>query len=162
MTARWMVIAAMALVLWQMPGRARAEVFKCSIGGRTVYQDQPCVSAADAEPDKVAGTNAARVGGPSNNTPPSTDLRALHRQMQDAREQSDRVRTLYERDVQQARAKAATMSLDQQRQLTKVLHARWDPQLQAAGRREQELSEALRKICPGGAALNAQIQQCAK
>lgn len=165
MTAmRWMAFAAATWVLWQMPSPAQAEVYRCSVGGRTVYQDQPCTGTEEGAPYKAAGarTDVAPVGGPSNNAPPSTNLRILHQQMLDAREQSDRLRTLYERDVQLAKAKAATMSLDQQRQLTKVLHARWDPKLQAAGRREQELSEALRKMCPGGASLNAQIQQCAK
>jgi hypothetical protein len=86
----------------------------------------------------------------------------LHQQILDAREQSARLRTLYEQEMRQTKANAATMSLDQQRQLTKVLHARWDPKLQAAGRREQELSDALRKLCPGGATLEAQIQRCSK
>jgi hypothetical protein len=163
-----MALATVAWVLWQMPSLAQAEVYRCSLGGRTVYQDQPCAGTEEGAPYRAAGTpGGARTevvptGGPSSNAPPSTNLRTLHQQMLDAREQSNRVRTLYERDVQQAKAKAATMSLDQQRQLTKVLHARWDPKLQAAGRRERELSEALQKMCPGGATLNAQIQQCSK
>jgi len=167
MTAtRWMALATMTWVLWQMPCLAQAEVYRCSVGGRTVYQDRPCAGTEEGAPYKAAAGGARAdvvpMGGRSNNAPPSTNLRTLHQQMLDAREQSNRVRTLYERDVQQAKAKAATMSLDQQRQLTKVLHARWDPKLQAAGRRERELSEALQKMCPGGATLNAQIQQCSK
>jgi len=152
---RWTTLATMAWALWQMPGLAQAEVYRCSVGGRTVYQDLPCADATEAVPHKASGApGAARSAPPDRGT--------LHRQLLDAREQSERLRTLYERDVQQAKANAATMSLDQQRQLTKVLHARWDPKLQAAGRREQELTDALRKICRGGTTLNAQTQQCSK
>lgn len=162
MTAtRWMALAAMAWGLWQTPGVAQAEVYKCSAGGRTTYQDQPCAGTTEAASYKPgAARNGA--GSLSNTMPPSSDLATLHKQLLDAREQSGRLRALYENDVRQAKAKAATMSLDQQRQLTKVLHARWDPQLQAAGRREQELSEALRRMCPGGATINAQSQLCSK
>ena len=159
--ARWMALATMALALWQAPSVARAEVYKCSVGGRTAYQDQPCADTTTAVAHKATGVPGATGVGP-NSMPPSSDPGTLHRQLLDAREQSARLRTLYERDMEQAKAKAATMSLEQQRQLTKVLHARWDPKLQAAGRREQELSEALRRMCSGGAMLNAQTQPCSK
>lgn len=155
-TARWMASATLALAIWHTPGPAWAEVFKCKVGGRTVYQDQPCAEASEAAPHKA--TNAAST----DSAAPSSDLATLYRQMQDARKQSAEIRAAYERDLQQARSKAGAMSLDQQRQFTKVLHARWDPKLQAAGRREQELSDWLRKICPGGSQLDAQAQQCLK
>lgn len=158
--ARWMAFALIALALWQGPGVARAEVYKCSVGGRTAYQDQPCADTTTAVAHKATGVSGG-IGAGSNSMPPASDPGTLHKQLLDAREQSARLRVLYERDMEQAKAKAATMSLEQQRQLTKVLHARWDPKLQAAGRREQELSEALRKMCPG-VTLNAQIQQCSK
>ncbi|GAB3355837.1 DUF4124 domain-containing protein [Lysobacter tyrosinilyticus] len=151
-TARWMAFATLTVAIWQAPLPAWAEVYKCKVAGRTVYQDQPCTEAG-AEPAKT-------TGAASGNAPPSSDLATLHRQMQEAHEQSAQVRAAYERDLQETKAKAGAMTLDQQRQFTKVLHARWDPKLQAAGRREQELSDWLRKICPGGA-LNAQAQ-CAK
>jgi hypothetical protein len=170
-TARSMALAMMALALWQAPGAARAEVYRCPVGGRTVYQDTPCPAAAEAEPHKAASvptsTNTPRMGAAPVGrlpayAPPSTNFTTLREQMLDAREQSERARTLYDHDVQQAKAQAATMSLEQQRQLLKVLHARWDPQLQAAGRRERELSEALRRMCSGDASINAQTQQCSK
>lgn len=163
--ARWMALATMTVALWQAPGVVRAEVYKCTIGGRTAYQDQPCADTTAAVAGKatgVSGSKEADASARSNSMPPSSDPGTLHRQLLDAREQSARLRTLYERDMEQAKAKAATMSLEQQRQLTKVLHARWDPKLQAAGRREQELSEALGRMCPGGAMLNAQAQPCSK
>lgn len=140
MTAmRCTALATMVWALWLLPGAAQAEVYKCSVGGRAIYQDQPCADSTEAGPYKAG---AAR----SNLAPPSSDPATLQKQLKDAREHTARLRSLYDQDVQQAKAKA--MSLDQQRQRTKVLHARWDPKLQEAGRREQELSEALRRICP--------------
>lgn len=156
---RWVALATMTWVLWQVPGLAQAEVYRCPVGGRTVYQDVPCEEVA---PSKAAGAPvAAPAGTGSKPAPPSSDPAILQKQLLDAREQSARLHALYDRDVQDAKEKGVTMSLDQQRQLTKVLHARWDPKLQAAGRREQELSDALRKMCTG-ATLDAQVQHCSK
>jgi len=169
--ARWIARAAVACVMLQAPGLAHADVYKCRVDGRTVYQDTPCPGAAELAPYKADRAPAQKrapqaIAAPAGrrpyDAPPASTPRGLYEQMQDAREYSEVLQTRYDHEVKQARARAPTMSQEQQRRLSQALHAKWDHQLQAAGTRERKLSEALRRMCPGGASINERTEHCLK
>jgi hypothetical protein len=57
-------VAFVTLALTGSGGFAATQMFKCIIGGRTVYQQQAC--PADAEPPKDASTMAAATRPPAD------------------------------------------------------------------------------------------------
>ncbi len=147
---------------------AHADVFRCTVDGRTVYQDKPCAGGADEKPrqrtarSETAGGIAVPKAFDRMPTPGASSLATLHRDMQDAETHRRHVQTAYDADVRLTRARVAGMPLDQQDREAEALKAKWLPQIQQANQRTDDLRDQLRRECPGGASLSASRQECRK
>lgn len=166
--AKGFAVAAGLLVAAALSTPARADVFKCTVEGRKVYQDKPCVGAADEKPQqRTARSQTARgIAVPRSfdraPTPDASSLATLYQQMQDAEAHSRRVSQAYDAEVRLTRARVAGLPIDEQSREAEALKAKWEPRLKQASQRTKDLIGQLRHECPGGAALNASRQECRK
>jgi len=162
------IAVAASLLVAVLPQPVRADVFKCTVEGRTVYQDKPCTSGADEKPQQrtVRSQTAGWIAVPRSfdraPTPGASSLATLYQQMQDAEAHSRRVSQAYEADVRLTRARVAGLPMDEQSRESEALKAKWEPQLKQASQSTKDLIDQLRRECPGGAALNASRQECRK
>ncbi|HEY5802510.1 MAG TPA: hypothetical protein VIT90_02280 [Lysobacter sp.] len=155
-----------AVIAAPMP--ARADVFKCTVGGQAVYQDKPCAGGGDGKPlQRTARSETA--GGVSvpqpierSPAPGASSLTTLHQQIRDADSHSRDLQTAYEADVRATRARVAGLPMDQQTREAEALKAKWQPQIRQADERSRELRDQLRRECPGGAILNDRSQTCSR
>lgn len=160
--------SVLVLALGLMPLAASADVYKCKVDGRTVYQDTPCGDAADAEPYRRTARNETAWGmaipeyEPRPEVPGQSRLAALHRQIQDARRHAEHLRTLYDADVKATRAKALDLPPALQDREAEALRMRWQPRLRQADERLKALTEEVRRLCPKGAVLNDRQQLCSR
>lgn len=166
--AKGIAYAAGLIMAAALSSPARADVFKCTVGGRTVYQDTPCTGRVEEKPQQRTARSET-AGGISvprsferSPTPGASSLSTLHQQIRDAETHRRRLDTAYDADVRATRARVAGMPMDQQNREAEALKAKWQPQLQQADQRTRELSEQLRRECPGGASLSDVRQECRK
>lgn len=160
------VAAGLLAAILSMP--VRADVFRCTMDGRTVYQDKPCAGGADEQPQQRTARSETADGiaipKPFKRTPTpgAPPLATLHRQIRDAATHESRLRTAYEADVRLTRARVQGLPMDQQDREAQALMAKWEPQLEEAAQRSQDLVDQVRRECPGGAAFNDSRQECLK
>lgn len=165
---RFLVLAAStAMLALPSTGVAAADIFKCSVQGQTVYQDQPCAGAAvgvpyqKVEPAVDPGLSVPAYQ-PRPSAPGSSSLARLQQDIRDAAAYARQLQRLYDADVKMTRLRVASLSRPEQQRAVEALRAKWQPQLQAAERRQQALVDEVRRLCPHGAILNAQSQLCAR
>jgi hypothetical protein len=164
---RFVTLAVLALAMQQFPGLAAADIFKCSVNGQTVYQDQPCAGAVVGVPYKktepVVDTGlSVPAYQPRQSVPGGSRLASLQQDIHDASAYYRQLQRLYDADVKLLRLRVAQLSRPEQQRAVEALNAKWQPQLQAASRRQQSLVDELRQLCPHGAMLNAQTRQCSR
>ena len=161
----WILVALAAMLGSPFTASAASDIFKCSVHGQTAYQDHPCAGAAVGTPYKK-GVAAVDPGlsvpayQPRPSAPGTSPLAKLHQDIRDASVYSRQLQRLYEADAKMTRLRVASLSRPEQRRAADALKAKWQPQLQAASRREQALVDEVRRLCPHGAMLNAQSQMC--
>lgn len=153
------IAAWVAVSLCACPSAARAEVFRCVMGGRAVYQDLPCDQATPVAPYKapLAPSIPAlpRAESPTRATERTPDdLRALHRKIQAAVAEEHRVQADYAAALEAQRDQARQQSNAAAEAEIRALDARWQRKRQAAEDQRQSLLEELRRTCPGGASLS--------
>ncbi|GAA5081873.1 DUF4124 domain-containing protein [Lysobacter panacisoli] len=164
--AKGFAVAAALMIAASVSTPARADVFKCTVDGRTVYQDKPCAGVIAATPQQrtARSETAGGIRVPEYlERPPmpgATPLAILHRQILDAEAYSRRLHTAYDADVRLTRARVAGLPMDQQNREAEALHAKWDSHLQQASKRSDDLMKQLRRECPGGAALSEGREVC--
>lgn len=156
---------AAAVLGLMLPTVASADVYKCGVAGKTVYQGTPCAGAPDARPHVqskqgdtavLPGAGTQRRAGTSSGGGGNSlfgDIRradAEHRELDAA----------YAREVEQLRARARTMPVAQADREVRALNTKWQGRLQAASRRQQALVDELRRRCPGGASESSGRQSC--
>lgn len=146
---------------------AATDIFKCSVQGQTVYQDQPCAGAADGVPYRKGESDvdpglSVPAYQPRPSAPASSSLVTLYQDIRDASAYSRQLQRLYDADVKMTRLRVISLPRPEQQHAVEALNAKWQPQLQAASQRKQALVDELRQLCPHGAILNAQSQQCAR
>lgn len=166
--AKGIAVAAGLLTAAALFTPPRADVFKCTVDGRTVYQDKPCSGGANEKPSQrtarseTAGDIAVpKAIGRGPGSDPSS-LAALHQQMRDAEDHRRRVERAYDADVRMTRVRVAGLSAEEQNREAEALKAKWLPEMQQANGRTDELRDQLRRECPGGASLSASRQDCRK
>jgi len=88
--AKGIAVAAGLLMAAALSTPARADVFKCTVDRRTVYQDKPCAGSANEKPSQrtarsetAGGIAVPKAIGRGSTSDPSS-LAALHQQLRDA------------------------------------------------------------------------------
>lgn len=155
----------LAVSLCACPSGARAEVFRCLVGGRAVYQDLPCDQVAPVEPYR-APLAPAVPASPRDETPTTAteggpgDLRALHRQIQAAVADERGLQADYAAALEAQREKARHQTNAAAEAEVRALDALWQRKRLVAEQRRQSLLNELRRRCPGGASLGDQKLVC--
>lgn len=147
-----------ASLFFAYPLGAQAEVFRCMVGGRPVYQDLPCDDTASAEPYRAplapAIPAAPRVDAPVvSGSSDAGDLQALHRQIQAVVADERRLQTDYADALEAQRDRARQLTNAVAESEVRALDALWQRKRQAIEQRRQSLLDELRRRCPGGASL---------
>lgn len=146
------ISAFFLLSLSLLPGIARADVFKCKVGGSTVYQSLPCDGKAEATP--YLNTSSSLGGSFKEGSAHSMTLREIYTAMQ---AESKLRRKIVDENDQDMKALRRDDSVGRQR-----IVALFMAKLEAHERRSTELSSELRRRCPGGASLNETTVSCRK
>ncbi|MEO8003198.1 MAG: hypothetical protein ABI644_15120 [Arenimonas sp.] len=144
-------------ILFLPPDTAMAEVFKCKVGGSTIYQGLPCdgkmekkssdTATAGTLDSRSAAAPIAQASGAGKLT-----LAQIYASMIAASAEQRKASADHDKAVK-AISKTDTGALERAHNM---YHARMD----AAESTKNELSKELRRRCPGGANLNANSQQC--
>jgi hypothetical protein len=134
------------------------EVYKCTTGGSTAYQDTPCKEGSQD-----------RVQLPKDSiTEDAASLRMLARQIAEAADENRRARDALEvREMTEfARARArfslsrgAPLPSEERNRIMDILAPLREQSL-AADARFKSLMEVVRARCPGGAVLNPSRPEC--
>lgn len=142
---------------------ARADVYKCLVAGKTVYQDAPCVAASgtklhfsgrDGAGTTMGGTaGAARVASGGS-------VAALGQQIERAEAESRAVHAAWQREVAALGARVRGLPAAQVDPQVKALYQQWNPRMVAADRLVDDLVDELHKRCPKGASGNSGQMSC--
>ena len=147
-----------ASLFFACPSGAQAEVFRCVVGGRPVYQDLPCDDPALAEPYRVplapAIPAAPRVDAPVvSGSSGGGDLQTLHRQIQSVVADERRLQAEYAAALEAQRDRARQQTNAVAEADVRALDELWQRKRHVVEQRRQSLLDELRRRCPGGASL---------
>jgi hypothetical protein len=153
---RWHGWLALALVLVFAPAGAHAgAIYKCTIRGSTVYQDQPC---SPGKPE------LGRLSGPAT---PSADLAttnnpdALRQGIKDASERGRQLHAQHDRELDQLWARMIGVTDEQtQRKQVGRFNRDWQQRFAENRRQQQALVARLKQLCPGGASGGSNEYAC--
>ena len=143
------LLLALAATLHAHAGKA----FRCTVDGRTVYQDHPCANLAPA----------ATVAAPAPATVPPRISRSPAQVYDEIQMVQRHVRELteaYKRDQDLSRSRLATMDAKRRQLETKQMDARWLPRIQVQRQKADALQVELHVLCPGGAKMSAGHLEC--
>lgn len=164
---RFSALAALVAAPWFPATGFGADIFKCSVRGQTVFQDHPCAGSTGGIPYKSYGTApdpglSPPVYHPRPAASGSSQLATLRQELIDATAYSRQLQHLYDADVKMTRLRVDSLPRPEQQRAAEALKEKWQPKLQAASRRERELIDEVRRLCPHGAMLTGQAQQCGR
>ena len=150
-------------------GAAQAGIHKCVIDGKPVYQDQPCpqeqpaaAPAASSAPTAPAAVPpGASVAQADNADPRQAQFQALVEQIRlaDAEYRALQAKMRTEGEALEA---ANKQSSDTKAANAAVLafNQRWNETMAGATQRREQLQRELQVLCPNGAVINDQRQEC--
>jgi hypothetical protein len=137
----WLVLALVP-AFGQVPSAQAGSIYKCTVKGSTIYQDQPC-SADKPDAGKLSGTTDPLVGN---------DPGALIEGIRDLAERDRGLRARHDRELEQLRARMAGVDDEQtQRREVDEFNRSWQERFTENRQRQQALLDRLRELCPGGA-----------
>ena len=152
----------LALVGGTLAGVAQAgEVYKCTDGNSTIYQDLPCPNHPEQGPQQRfpssfegADTTVAPVGKPA---PPLVDPNVrqrseLYNSLHQAEEDHNRIEQGYQADVAAARARSKGNDMAADSEIADI-NKRWNAQLQELQQRQSALAAQAQQLCPGSKAV---------
>ena len=135
-----------AMALWASAAQAQSGVYKCTVNGRTVFQDQPCAGAARASASPQA-TPVSDLIDQVHST--ENAISALHKRHE-----------VEQRFLRQKRETAADpRRIDAE---LAALDRGFNTEMAAAQRRRDAARAALRQRCPTGASLTRGQTTCFK
>jgi hypothetical protein len=131
------------------------DVYKCNVGGTSVYQDAPCEQGT-----RIATPGLQQSSQPANS---SLGLSGLFHQIQAANATERQLQESMDRDIARTKARLGSRANDPSSNGEAArIRAEWLPKIQAAAQRSESLRDELSRRCPNGASLNAATQTCNK
>lgn len=156
-------------VLTGVPSTTAAQtIYKCTTGGNTAYQDTPCTGASvkssklSLHPANVApsGARATATTQPAPDTAEQQTLRSITSQQQILHTQIRAESAFMQAETDAAKRRAQGQPLDAQRAAVKQVHDKWWPGIQAKEAQIKQLTDAVRRLCSGGAMVNSKHAVC--
>lgn len=168
-TSLLLVIGA-ALVSMPMATAAQT-VYKCTTGSSTTYQDMPCTGAgvksrklslnpANAAPSGARTTATTTIAKTAPDTGEQQALRAITSQQQILNTQIRAEGAFMRAEMDAARHRTQGQSPDAQRAAVTQVHDKWWTGIQAKEAQAKQLTDAVRRLCPGGAMVNSKHAVC--
>lgn len=141
----WLALALMP-VFGSMPVAHAGAIYKCTVEGSTVYQDQPC-SADKPDAGRLSGP-AVQPADPVAGNDPSALIAGI-------RTLADRDRQLqaqHDRELDALKARMAGVHDEQvQRREVDQFNRGWQERFGESRQKREALVDRLRALCPGGA-----------
>ncbi|MHB1059136.1 MAG: hypothetical protein ACYC0F_14755 [Rhodanobacter sp.] len=145
---RWHGWLAVALVpvFGPVPAAQAGAIYKCTVRGSAVYQDQPC-SAGKPDAGRLSGPAAQPADPVAGNDPAAliAGIRTLADRDRQLQAQHDR-----ELDALKARMAGARDGQVQQREVG-AFNSGWQQRFAENRQKREALVDRLRALCPGGA-----------
>lgn len=163
-------LLAIGAVLVGAPMATPAQtIYQCTTGDKVAYQDTPC-AGRNVKSRKLplgdAGAAQAGARATTTATTPKPDaavqqtLRSITSQQRVLRMQIRGEEAFMRAEMDAARRQAQGLSPDAQRKaVMQARDKRW-PGIQAKEAEVKQLTDAVRRLCPGGAMLNAKHAVC--
>lgn len=142
-----------------VPGIGMGQVYKCTSGGATAYQDKPCEGPA-VQSVQVKARPSATGAPDGGRTIPAGSLAGLHQQIRAASDHERSLAEEYRRAGASLKLRARAMSHAEQVRESRAFTAYWQQRNLAASAQSNALMEELKRRCPNGAMLNASSQRC--
>lgn len=153
---RWHGWLALILVLVFAPAGAYAgAIYKCTIHGAAVYQDQPC-SPGKPEVGRLSGSEASSADLATTNSPA-----ALMQGIKQVSEQGRQLHAQHDRELDQLWARMIGVTDEQtQRKQVGQFNRGWQQRFAENRRQQQALVARLKQLCPGGASGGSNEYAC--
>lgn len=148
-------LALIAALLAAAPATVLGKAYKCTIDGKTVYQDRPCAGPAPA----------ASVAAPAVvSLPPRVSRSAaqIFDEIQMVQRHERELANAYEAEAALARPRLAAMDAKRRQLETQQMEARWLPRIRVQRQNAERLQAELRVQCPGGASMRAGRLECSR
>lgn len=165
------LLAIGAVLLGTSMATPAQTVYQCTAGGNIAYQDTPC-TGHNVKSRKLtlgdAGTASAGTRTTTTDTSPQPEaavqrtLRSITSQQRVLRMQIRAEEAFMRAEMDAARRQARGLSPDAQRQAVMQAHDKRWPGIQAKEMEVEQLTDAVRRLCPGGAMLNPKHAVCLK
>lgn len=155
-----------------MPMATTAQtIYKCTTGSSTTYQDSPCTGAgvkssklsldtANAAPSGARTTTTTTTAKTAPDTGEQQTLRAITSQQQILNTQIRAEGAFMRAEMDSARHRTQGQSPDARRAAVTQVHDKWWPGIQAKEAQAKQLTDAVRRLCPGGAMVNSKHAVC--
>lgn len=153
---RWIkTILIFSLMLATSTTVYAGDVYKCTVGGASVYQDTPCANGKKMD---VAGSSAS--AGPNVG---SLSLRDIFLKMTEANAAERRLQGEMDRDIALTKARLGSRVNDpsSNAEVTRIQNE-WLPKIREASAMSESLKRELQMRCPKGASLSEGKQTCGK
>jgi len=143
-----------------VPMASEAQVYKCRVGGSTVYQAAPCANAPHAAPH-IAAPAASSA---SNTAAAAPDLHGslaeLKAGLQAAAAEERELLAQYRLETDATRNKMIRSSSEDAVHAQQALAEEWAPLIRAAQERQQQIRGEILRRCPVGATSDTQGESC--
>lgn len=153
----WLKQALLLSLVVALPTAASAgEVYKCTVGGSSVFQDKPCANGKKIEVTGSVVGSAASGGADIH----SMSLVQMNSRLRESSDEEKRLVDDMNRDIADARARRgpkATIALTSE---IERIQTEYRPKIDRAHATSTAIVEEIQKRCPQGAALNETSKGC--
>lgn len=147
---RYTIALILAFALVASTKASAGEVYKCTLGGASAFQDKPCVNGKKLD---VAGSVAGPAQGAGHGTG-APGLKDLGVRIQQTTANQRRLYDDMNREVMAVRARySPTQKQEISTEIARI-QAEYQPRMERERATETALIEEIRKRCPKGAMLN--------
>jgi hypothetical protein len=143
-------------------------IYQCTADGHVAYQDTPCKGhgvrsrklSLDASPTGTRAVPTPTAASPKPDTAMQQTLRSIASQQRVLYARIRAEEAFMRAEMDAARHRAEGQSPDAQRKAMMQAHDKWWPGIQAKKAQVKQLTDAVHRLCPGGARLDAEHAVC--